>query len=154
MRNHIFQLYLWRREKHSIGPLPAKEPLFAVLLCVCRLSVYLTLFFFPPALFPQSWRVFGLSYSMFLWQESELCPFDQFLKRNYLCLLHICGINCQKWQAAMGRADSTSNGEKESWLVTSKQTTHKLTVSPNSLVFKKNGRGKSHPLCDLKKKRQ
>lgn len=52
MRNHIFQLYVWRRGKHSIVPLPAKEPLLSVLLCVCRLSVYLMLFVFSSCSFP------------------------------------------------------------------------------------------------------
>lgn len=44
------------------------------------------------------------------WQEPALCPLDQIRKRNYLCLLHISGPDCQKWQAALGHSDSAVAG--------------------------------------------
>ena len=45
------------------------------------------------------------------WQGLALCPLDQLLKRNYLCLVHISGLDCQKWQAASGHTDSEVGGE-------------------------------------------
>lgn len=34
--------------------------------------------------------------------KPALRPLDRLRKRNYLCLLHISGPDCQKWQAALG----------------------------------------------------
>lgn len=52
-------------------------------------------------------------------QEPALCPLDQIRKRNYLCLLHISGLDCQKWQAALGHTDSV---EEQPRLGTDRQT--------------------------------